>query len=82
VLKIKITQRHMPVIPVLGSQRQEDRKFKTIWAQWLKPIILATQKTEIKRIGVQSRPWEIVHKTLSQKYQTPKKGWFKSPVPL
>jgi hypothetical protein len=32
VLKIKITQRLMPVIPVLGSQRQEDRKFKTIWA--------------------------------------------------
>jgi hypothetical protein len=22
----------MPVIPVLGSQRQEDHKFKTIWA--------------------------------------------------
>jgi hypothetical protein len=50
--------------------------------QWLIPIILATQKTQIKRIGVQSRHWEIVHKTLSQKYQTPKKGWFKSPVPL
>jgi hypothetical protein len=28
--------------------------------QWLTPIILATQKAEIRRIGVRSQPREIV----------------------
>jgi hypothetical protein len=34
--------------------------------QWLMPIILSTQKAEIKRITVQSQPQQIVHET-SQK---------------
>jgi hypothetical protein len=33
----------------------------------LKPIILATQEAEIRRISVRSQPGQIVHKTLSQK---------------
>jgi hypothetical protein len=39
------------------------------------PVILATQEAEIRRIVVQSQPRQIVFKTLSQKYQTKKKGW-------
>jgi hypothetical protein len=34
------------------------------------PIILATQETEIRRITVGSKPEQIVHETLSQKYPT------------
>jgi hypothetical protein len=38
------------------------------------PLILATQKAEIRRITVQSQPRQIVHETLSQKYPSQKKG--------
>jgi hypothetical protein len=38
------------------------------------PIILATQEAEIRRITVQSHPGQIVHKTLSRKKLSPKKG--------
>jgi hypothetical protein len=41
--------------------------------QWLTPVIPATQKAEIRRITVQSRPGQIVHETLSRKYLTQKK---------
>jgi hypothetical protein len=43
-------------------------------------IILATQEAEIRRIVVQSQPWQIVLETLSQKETHHKKGlveWFK-----
>jgi hypothetical protein len=33
-------------------------------------VILATQKTEIRRITVQSQPEQIVHETLSRKHPT------------
>jgi hypothetical protein len=35
--------------------------------QCLMPVILATQKQEIRRIAVQSQFGQIVHETLSQK---------------
>jgi hypothetical protein len=35
---------------------------------WLKPVILATQQAEIRRIEVQSQPRQIVQKILSEKY--------------
>jgi hypothetical protein len=47
---------------------------KYVWdaakRQWLRPVILATQEAEIRRIVVGSRPVKIVFKTLSQKYPT------------
>jgi hypothetical protein len=38
------------------------------------PVILTTQEAEIRRIKVQSQSRQIIHKTLSQKYLTQKKG--------
>jgi hypothetical protein len=38
--------------------------------QWFMPVILATQKTAIRRIEVQSQLKQVVFKTLSQKYPT------------
>jgi hypothetical protein len=43
--------------------------------QWLRPVILTTQKAEIRRIMVQSQRGQIVRETLSQKTIT-KKGWW------
>jgi hypothetical protein len=40
--------------------------------QWLKPVILATQEAEIRRITIGSQPRQIVHKILSQKYPSQK----------
>jgi hypothetical protein len=42
--------------------------------RWLMPVILAIQEAEIKRIGVQSQPQEIVNETLSKKKKSQKKG--------
>jgi hypothetical protein len=46
--------------------------------QWLTPVILATQETEIRRITVRSQPGQIVYETLSQKKKKTitKKGWW------
>jgi hypothetical protein len=48
-------------------------------SQWLTPIILATQETEIRRISVQSQPKQIVRETLPQKTHHNKKlvEWLK-----
>jgi hypothetical protein len=43
------------------------KKGKVAGSSWLTPVILATQKAELRRIMVQSQPGHIVHKTLSQK---------------
>jgi hypothetical protein len=57
------------------------KKKKTAGHQWLKPIILATQEAEMRRITVQSQPGQTVHETLSQKNPLQKKKrlveWFK-----
>jgi hypothetical protein len=42
--------------------------------QWLTPIILTTQEEEIRKITVQSQPWQIVLKTLSKKKPVTKRG--------
>jgi hypothetical protein len=64
--------------------------------QWLIPVILGTQRTdqeaEIRRIVVQSQPWQIVQVTLSWKYLTENRAggvaclasvrpWVQAPVP-
>jgi hypothetical protein len=41
---------------------------------WPKPVILAAQEAEIRRIEVQSQPWQIVLKNLSRKYPTQKRA--------
>jgi hypothetical protein len=38
------------------------------------PVILATQKAEIRRIAVQSQPRKIFHETLSQKHPSQKRA--------
>jgi hypothetical protein len=47
--------------------------------RWPTPVTLATQEAEIRRITVQSQPWQIVCKTLSLngslKHPSQKKGW-------
>jgi hypothetical protein len=49
------------------SQRNFSFKKELARHWWLTPIILATQKAEVRRIKVQSQPRQIVHETLSQK---------------
>jgi hypothetical protein len=41
------------------------------------PVILATQEAKIRRIAVRSQPRKIVRETLSRKYLTQKKGWWR-----
>jgi hypothetical protein len=41
---------------------------------WFTPVILATQEAEIRRIMVQSQPWQIVCKTLSRKNPSQKRA--------
>jgi hypothetical protein len=48
-------------IPFLTNQTLHARH------QWLMPVILSTQKAEIKRIVVRGQPMQTVHKTLSRK---------------
>jgi hypothetical protein len=46
------------------------------WArcQWLTPVILAIQETEIRRTVVQNQPRQIVHQTLSPKNPSQKRA--------
>jgi hypothetical protein len=41
------------------------KKIKSAGHQWLMPIILATEKAEIRRIVVQSQPRQVALETLS-----------------
>jgi hypothetical protein len=45
------------------------------WRLWLTPVILVTQKEEIRRTEVRSQPGQIVPKSLSQKNPSQKKSW-------
>jgi hypothetical protein len=47
---------------------------------WLRPVILATQEAEIRRMAVWNQPGQIVYKTLSQKSRHKKRvgGWWSS----
>jgi hypothetical protein len=52
--------------PVIIMIHTPDLKSKKIGGQqWLMPIILATQETEIRRIAAQSQPGQMVYETLS-----------------
>jgi hypothetical protein len=45
-------------------------------SQGFMPIILVTQKAEIRRIVVQNQTRQIVHEALSQKKSFTKKDWW------
>jgi hypothetical protein len=41
--------------------------------QWITPVILATQETEIRRIAIRSQPGQIACEILSQKNPSQKR---------
>jgi hypothetical protein len=43
--------------------------------QWVMLIILAIQEAEIRRITVQSQPWQIIHETVLKKPITKTGRW-------
>jgi hypothetical protein len=43
---------------------------------WLRPVNLATQEAEIRRIVVRSHTGQIAYRTLSEKNSFTKKGWW------
>jgi hypothetical protein len=57
-------------IHVFGIPEEERRKNEVTGCWWLTPVILATQKAEIRRVTVQSQLRQIVCEILSQKYPT------------
>jgi hypothetical protein len=59
---------------VLSSSPSTIRKFLAE-CQWLTPVILASQKAEIRRIEVQSQLGQIVHETLSRKNPSQKRAY-------
>jgi hypothetical protein len=54
------------MLGMLGSLFTKDFCF-VAWHQWLTPVIVATQESEISSIAVQSQSRQIVQETLSQK---------------
>jgi hypothetical protein len=50
------------------------RNFSLPGCWWLTPVILTTQKAEIRRIMVQSQPGQIVHQALSRKKPSQKRA--------
>jgi hypothetical protein len=50
------------------------KEVKVSRVPWLTPVILATQKAEIRRIAVGSQPGQTVRETLSRKYPSQKKA--------
>jgi hypothetical protein len=53
---------------IYRNKTKQQQQQKIAGHQWLTPVILATQETEIRSINVQSQLEQIVHETLSQKY--------------
>jgi hypothetical protein len=47
------------------SRKKKRKKDKQAGHRWLKPVILATQEAEIRRIMILGQPSQIVCKTLS-----------------
>jgi hypothetical protein len=50
------------------ESRSKQEKSARHW--WLTPVVLATEKAEIRRIEVGSKLGQIVHKTLFQQHST------------
>jgi hypothetical protein len=63
---------------MLASRQNKKVSHSGHW--WLTPVILATGEAEIRRNKVQNQSRQIVHKILSQKNPSQKKGvarWLK-----
>jgi hypothetical protein len=59
---------HLLCIPQSNPKKKKKKKrWFLVGHWWLTPIILATQETKIRRFEIQSKPEQIVKKTLSQK---------------
>jgi hypothetical protein len=54
--------------------RDATKKTNKAGCQWFMPLILAIQEAAIRKITVQSQPWQVVGETLSQKKPITKKG--------
>jgi hypothetical protein len=57
--------------PSAAKKKKKEEEEAGSW--WLKPVVLATQEAEIRRIRVQSQPRQIAQETLSQKHLTHKR---------
>jgi hypothetical protein len=58
----------------MTSWNSASKKLFTARHQWLTPIILTTQETEIRKISFQNQPRQIVQETLYQKNTSQKRA--------
>jgi hypothetical protein len=58
----------------IGRVQKDNKNLQWARHQWLMPVVLATQETEIRRIKVQGQLEQIVPETLSRKNPSQKRA--------